>query len=202
MTGFYLALEGAEGAGKSAVAGEVGRVLERRRIEVVRVREPGGTDLGEEVRRLLLHAGELAPWAEAALFAAQRAQLAVEVIGPALERGAWVVSDRSYYSSLAYQGVARGLGPERVRALNETVLGEVVPDLVVLLDVDPELGLGRQRETDRIGGSGVELQRMVVDAYRKLAADEPERVVAVDAGRPIEAVAAEVVDLAEARWRS
>lgn len=187
MRGRYLALEGVEGAGKSTIARRLveGLLAEGRRALLVR--EPGGTRLGEEVRRLLLDSEEMGPWAEALLFAAQRAQLAVEVVGPALQRGEWVVTDRSYYSSLAYQGWARGLGIEQVRLVNEAGLGEVVPDLVVVLEVDPEVGLARQQHADRIGGQGVEFQQRVAEGYRRLAEAEPHRVVLIPAdGDPAE----------------
>lgn len=196
MSRRYIALEGAEGAGKTTVAAAVVRLLEERGERVVAVREPGGTRLGEEIRALLLHAGDMAPWTEAALFAAQRAQLAAEVVAPALAAGTWVVTDRSYYSSLAYQGGARGLGIEAVRALNETVLAGVVPDLVAVLDVDPAAGLARQVGEDRIGGSGLAFQEAVVAAYHRLARDEPSRVVLVPAGRPAVEVAEAVLGAA------
>lgn len=193
MSGRYIALEGAEGAGKTTVAAALVDLLEARGERVILVREPGGTRLGEQIRSLLLHTGEMAPWAEAALFAAQRAQLAAEVIGPALAAGRWVVADRSYYSSLAYQGGARGLGIDAVRALNEAVLGGVVPDLVAVLEVDPAAGLARQVGEDRIGASGLAFQRAVVAAYERLAEAEPGRVVLVDASRPAAEVAEAVL---------
>lgn len=198
MSGRYLALEGVEGAGKSTVMNELADLLGSRGLEVVTVREPGGTGLGEKIRRLLLHAGEMAPWAEAALFAAQRAQLVAEVVRPALARGAWVVSDRTLYSSLAYQGGARGLGIEAVRRLNLLAVEETLPDLVVVLDVDPAEGLARQVEADRIGAEGLEFQAAVADAYRRLAMEEPERVVLIEPEDP-GTTAARILELAEAR---
>lgn len=187
MTGVYLALEGVEGSGKSTVASIIVSRLSGGGIEAVQTREPGGTGLGEDIRRLLLHTGDMSPWAEAALFAAQRAQLADEVVGPALARGAWVVSDRSFYSSLAYQGGARGLGIDVVRTINRIALDGVEPDVVAVLDVEPAVGLARQLDADRIGGSGVAFQEKVAAAYRDLAAAEPERVFLIPAdGRPDE----------------
>ena len=116
----YVAFEGIEGAGKSTVAQRVGERLEADGRTVVRVREPGGTAVGERIRAILLgHDLAPDPWTEALLFAAARAQLAAEVIGPALAEGAWVLSDRSVYSSLAYQGAGRGLGVDAVRSVNE-----------------------------------------------------------------------------------
>lgn len=181
MTGFYLAIEGGDGAGKTTVANALRTLLEDQGDTVIVVREPGGTPLGEEVRRLLLHSAEMTPWAEAMLFAAQRAQLAVDVISPALRRGEVVISDRSLYSSLAYQGGGRGLGVERVKEVNLIALSGVTPDLVVVLEVDPQAGLARQSDPDRIGRQGGDFQAEVARTYRKLAADEPDRVVLIDA---------------------
>ncbi len=192
----YIALEGVDGSGKTTVARAMARRLESEGHEVVVVREPGGTNLGEEVRRLLLHSDEMTPWAEAALFAAQRAQLASEVVGPALERGAFVISDRSYYSSLAYQGAARGLGVEAVRALNEAVLDGVIPDLVAVLELEPEVALARQMDPDRIGSTGVRFQEQVADAYRSLALSEPDRVKLVAADGSVDETARRVLELA------
>ncbi len=195
----YVAFEGVEGAGKSTVIRGVAEAFEADGDEVVLVREPGGSPLGEGIRDLLLHGPEMIPWAEAQLFAAQRAQLAAEVIRPALARGAWVLGERSVNSSLAYQGHARGLGIPEVRAVNEAGLGGTWPDQVVLLHTDPEAGLRRQRVADRIGGEGLAFQRLVAEGYRILAEEEPERflVVPVDDSHP-RAVAADVCGMLRA----
>lgn len=190
----YLAIEGVDGAGKSTVCHQVAERL-RERGAVTVVREPGGTRVGEAIRSLLLHGEEMAPWTEALLFAAQRAQLAADVIGPALARGEYVVSDRSYYSSLAYQGGARGLGLEEVRAVNEAGLAGVLPHLVAVLWLDPGDALARQDVVDRIGGAGDAFQWVVADTYRRLAAEDPARVHLVDASRPVTEVVDEVVGL-------
>lgn len=195
----YVAFEGVEGAGKSTVIAGVARRLEEAGDEVVVVREPGGSPLGEGIRELLLHGPTMVPWAEAQLFAAQRAQLAHEVIRPALARGAWVLGDRSVYSSLAYQGHARGLGIDAVRVVNEAGLGGTWPDVVVLLDTDPEEGLRRQRVADRIGGEGIAFQRRVAEGYALLAAAEPGRFVVVPVdGRAPSTVAATVCGMLRA----
>jgi dTMP kinase len=193
MTGFYLALEGIEGSGKSTLGRLLSERLADREIDTVSVREPGGTELGEELRRLVLHSGHVSPWAEAALFAASRAQLAAEVVAPALAQDRWVISDRSYYSSLAYQGGGRGLGVEAVRRLNETVLNGVLPDLVVVLDVEPEVGFARETDRDRIGEGGLALQRVVAQTYRELAASD-DKVMLVDAGTTPTELAAIVLE--------
>lgn len=189
MTRRYVAFEGVDGAGKTTVAALVAERLAARGFDVLAVREPGGTPTGEAIRDILLGlGGVVSDWAEALLFAAARSQLAAEVVGPALEAGRAVVSDRSVYSSLAYQGGARGLGIEAVRRVNEAGLGGVWPELVVLLRVDPGQGLAREAEADRISTAGVALQARVAEAYDLLAAAEPERIVVVDAAAGLEAV--------------
>jgi dTMP kinase len=198
--GRYIALEGIEGAGKSTIQETLSGALRQDGLEVVSVREPGGTATGEGIRRLLLEGDDMTPWAEALLFAAQRSQLADEVIEPALRRGAWVLGDRSVYSSLAYQGGGRGLGIEAVRKVNQAGLGTTWPDLVIVLAVDPQAGLARQDGEDRIGGQGVEFQRRVAGFYAELAAAEPDRVTVVDAGGAVGDVAGQVVDLVRHRW--
>lgn len=180
MSGHYVAVEGIEGAGKSTVVAGIADRLESKGEEVVTVREPGGTPFGEEIRRVLLFGGDMTAWAEAQLFAAQRAQLAEEVIRPALARGAWVLGDRSVYSSLAYQGHARGLGVEAVRAVNKAGLGGTWPDRVVLLRIDPITGLRRQSVIDRIGAEGASFQGKVAEGFDQLADADPDRFVVVD----------------------
>ncbi len=195
----YVAFEGIEGAGKSTVAEHVGRRLESEGRRVVRVREPGGTTVGERIRAILLgHDLAPDPWTEALLFAAARAQLAGEVVGPALAAGAWVLSDRSVYSSLAYQGAGRSLGIDAVRSVNEPGLLGVWPSLVILLNVDPTEGLLRQDVGDRIGDEGVEFQRRAANGFVAAAASEPDRFVIIDAADPLD----EVVDAAYREIRS
>ncbi len=195
--GEYLALEGGDGTGKSTVAGALAARLEALGHGVTLVREPGGTDLGEVVRSLLLDSESVEPWAEVMLFAAQRAELAGEVIRPALERGDWVVSDRSYFSSIAYQGRARGLGEATVRQVNEIALAGTTPDRVFILDVEPSLGLERQHHPDRIGREGVEFQTAVREAFHDLADAEPERVTILDSGRPVDDLVADILERLE-----
>lgn len=182
----YLALEGVDGSGKSTVAAALAARLEESGHTVINVREPGGTPIGEVIRDLLLDSDSMEDWTEALLFAAQRAELAAEVVAPALERGEWVISDRTLYSSIAYQGHARGLGMAQVRRINETGLGGVVPDLVFVLDTDPEEGLARQHRSDRIGGEGLDFQMKVREGYLALATEEPGRVRVLDGSLPVE----------------
>jgi dTMP kinase len=184
----YLALEGGDGSGKTTVASALADRLEAQGHRVVLVREPGGTELGEKLRDIVLDSDHVDRWAEVFLFAAQRAQLARDVVLPALERGAWVISDRSYYSSITYQGRARGLGEVRVRQINEIGLEGIEPDHVFVLEVDPGTALGRQKRPDRIGAESVEFQQLVYDAYADLARDEPQRVMMLRGDEPVESL--------------
>jgi dTMP kinase len=196
----YIALEGIEGTGKSTVALQLAEHLRGSGREVIVVREPGGTPPGEGIRDLLLHGDDLEPWTEALLFAAQRAQLAAEVVRPALAAGTWVISDRTVYSSLAYQGGGRGLGVEQVRAVNAAGLLGTWPEMVVLLEIDPATGLARQRVADRIGAEGIRFQQRVAETFAALAEAEPDIFRSVTADRPLEEVAASVIALVEDRW--
>jgi dTMP kinase len=179
------ALEGVDGSGKTTVGKALVEALGRRGVEAILVREPGGTAVGETVRGLLLDSESLDPWAEVFLFAAQRAELARSVVLPALEADTWVVSDRTYYSSIAYQGRGRGLGEDEVRTINEIGLDGVVPDHVFVLDVPPDVALARQDHPDRIGREGVAFQTSVRDAYRDLSAVE-DKVVTIDGALRVE----------------
>ena len=192
--GRYIAFEGVEGAGKSTVVARVAQHFEDRGATVVLVREPGGTEVGEHIREILL-GGEHQPSAraEAALFAAARAQLIIEKVTPALEKGSWVLTDRSAYSSLAYQAVGRGLDLEEIRQLNDIALGGVWPDTVVLLRLEAEAGLSRQAVGDRIGDEPGAFHARVAAAFDMLAAREPDRFVVVDASAPSEEVVAHVI---------
>jgi dTMP kinase len=195
----YVAFEGVEGAGKSSVSKLVAEHLRGIGEHVITVREPGGTPVGEAIREILL-GGELHPLpaSEAALFAAARAQLVASTVVPALEEGAWVLSDRSAYSSLAYQGGGRGLAMEAVRELNDIALRSVWPDRVVLLRVDYTRGLRRQSVGDRIGDESETFHQTVASTFDVLAAAEPDRFVVVDAAQPLDVVvksAVEALDL-------
>jgi dTMP kinase len=190
----YVALEGVDGSGKSTVGKALLEALAGRGIEAILVREPGGTEVGEAVRTLLLDSRSLDDWAEVFLFAAQRAELAREVIAPALEADTWVISDRSYYSSIAYQGRARGLGEEEVRSINEIGLDGVLPDHVFVLDVEPGLALERQDTPDRIGKEGVLFQESVRSSYRDLAHAE-EKVTLLDGTMSVEEMVSAILEV-------
>jgi dTMP kinase len=190
----YIALEGVDGSGKSTVGRALVDRLNALGEEAILVREPGGTVVGEAVRGLLLDSDSLGVWAEVFLFAAQRAELASEVVGPALESGTWVVSDRTYYSSIAYQGRARGLGVDKIRTINETGLDGVLPDYVFVLDVDPDVALARQDSPDRIGKEGLEFQMAVRSAYLDLAKSE-DKVMVLDGSLSVEDLADRILEV-------
>jgi dTMP kinase len=186
----FVTFEGLDGSGKTTQAELLRAHLVDAGREVVATREPGGTELGERIRRLLLEGGEMSPWAEAALFAAARSELVDEVIVPALERGADVICDRYLDSSLAYQGIARGLGVDEVLELNQRVLRGVMPDRTFLLLVDADESERRVGSaTDRIEGAGGGFRRRVDEAYRELAERFPERIRALDGTLPAEEIA-------------
>ena len=183
----FVTFEGVDGSGKSTQARLLVEALRTEGRDVVATREPGGTELGERVRDLLLHGNGLSPWAEATLFAAARAQLVEEVIRPALARGADVVCDRYLDSSLAYQGIGRELGVDRVLELNLVATGGLLPDRTFLLDVPVEEAARRRgADSDRLEAEGREFAERVGIAYRELAAAFPRRIVRVDATRPPE----------------
>jgi dTMP kinase len=188
----FVTFEGADGSGKSTQAELLRDALAAEGRDVVLTREPGGTELGEHVRKLVLDGPSMGAWAEAALFAASRAQHVEEVIRPALARGAVVLCDRYVDSSLAYQGVARGLGVDEVLELNLRVTGGLLPDVTFLLLIAPEAAAARWSDADRLEREGEALQAKVDAAYRTLAERFPERIVEVDGDRPPETIRDEI----------
>jgi len=189
----FITFEGLDGSGKSTQAEFLADWLRGLGRTVLTTREPGGTAVGEAVRELVLHGDELSPWTEAALFAAARAEHVELAIRPALERGEDVVCDRYLDSSVAYQGIARGLGESRVLELNLTVTGGLLPDRTFLVLVDPEEARRRGGEhRDRIERETEEFMRRADEAFRSIAASHPARIVALDGDRPAGAIAEEV----------
>lgn len=191
----FIAFEGGEGAGKSTQIGLLAEALRAAGRAVLVTHEPGDTRIGPTVRRLLLdpaNAG-LSARAEALLYAADRAEHVDAVIRPALRRGADVLTDRYVDSSLAYQGAGRPLDPQAVAFVNDWAVDGLVPDLTVVLDVDPVLGLRRASSTpDRLEAEPLEFHRRVREGFLALAARDPGRYLVVDAARPADVVAAAV----------
>jgi dTMP kinase len=189
----FVSFEGVDWSGKSTQARLLAEWLRDRGRTVLATREPGGTPVAEAVRDLVLHGEDMAPWTEAALYAAARADHVAHTIRPALERGEDVVSDRYLDSSVAYQGSGRGLGEDEVRQLSLLVTGGLLPDRTFLVLIDPdEASLRAGGDRDRIERAGGEFMRTVDRAYRELAAREPTRVVALDGGRAPDEIAEEV----------
>jgi dTMP kinase len=177
----FVTFEGVDGSGKSTQARLLAERLRSEGRDVVLTREPGGTAAGERIREILLHGEALAPWAEASLFAAARAQLVEEVVRPALARGADVVADRYLDSSLAYQGIARGLGVEPVLELNMLATTGLMPDRTFLILLPPaEAALRRSGNLDRIEQEGLAFAEEVDRAYREIARAFADRVQVVD----------------------
>jgi dTMP kinase len=188
----FVTFEGLDGSGKTTQAELLAAALERHGRDLVLTREPGGTPLGERLRELLLAGEDMTAWPEAALFAAARAELVERVIRPALQRGADVVCDRYIDSSLAYQGIARGLGVDRVLELNLQATRGLLPDRTFLLLVDLDESARRLGAPDRMERQGDEFRRAVDGAYRELAELFPRRIVTIDATQPVDDVANEI----------
>jgi dTMP kinase len=189
----FVTFEGLDGSGKSTQAELLAETLRERGREVVTTREPGGTDVGEGIRDLVLHGPDMMPWTEAALYAAARAELVEEVIRPALERGADVICDRYIDSSIAYQGIGRGLGVGRVLELNLAAVRGLLPDKTFLIQLGHEVARARQKEQpDRIERERDDFQAAVDEAYRGLAAIFPRRITAVDGTQAPDTIAKEI----------
>ena len=201
--GRFITFEGGEGAGKSTQMGRLAARLARIGLEVVSTREPGGSPLAESLRAFILsgRARAWGPLGEAVLFSAARADHVDQLIAPALERGAWVTCDRFADSTRAYQGAAGALDPALVEDLQRVAVAGVTPDLTLLMDIAPEIGLARARArrgaltADRFEGEGLAFHQALRSAFLALAAREPDRFVVVDA-------AADVDTLEQEIWRA
>jgi dTMP kinase len=199
-TGVLISLEGCDGCGKSTQATILCERLAACGLPVgpasqpgAVVREPGGTPAGEAIRDVLLHGPHMSPWTETLLYAAARAELVQQVLLPGLEAGRVLVLDRYVDSSLAYQGFARGLGMDAVLAVNQPGLQGAMPDLTLVLDVDPVVALSRTgADGDRIEAEGLDFQRRVAAGFAALAHQLPERVRLVDGFRDVDLVAVDV----------
>ena len=199
MTGVFITLEGGDGSGKSTQMGALTEWLQAQGRIVVQAREPGGTELGLEVREIVLHRrGHIAPRAEALLYAADRAHNIATVVRPALARGDVVIQDRYLDSSVAYQGAGRVLDPPEVRQMSLWATEGLLPHLTVLLDLDP--AVGRERLTasrtryDRLEAEESDFHERVRAAYLALAAAEPERFLVLDATLPVDELHASIRD--------
>ena len=197
--GKFITLEGGEGVGKSTQVKALADALRHRGIDVLVTREPGGSEGGERIRELLLAGADerWGPRAEVLLFAAARADHVEKTIGPALESGRWVLSDRFVDSSLAYQGGAGGLGIEAVRSINVAAVGDFFPDRTLVLAADDGSERARARDhgtSDRIGGRPDDYHRKVDAAFQIIAAEEPERVRLIDASGSKEQVTRRLLD--------
>jgi dTMP kinase len=191
----FVSFEGLDGSGKSTQVERLRATLAAEGREVVTAREPGGTALGERLRELVLHGEEMTPWAEALLYAAARAELVVQVIRPALERGADVLVDRYLDSSVAYQGVGRGLGLDAVLELNLNAVGGLLPDRTFVLAVDAGTSRGRVGgDPDRIERAADSFHAAVAAGYEQLAARFPERIVVLDGELDPETLADRIAD--------
>ena len=187
--GFFITIEGIEGAGKSTLAEALQQRLCSNNREVVLTREPGGGQVGDLIRDLLLDSGkQMSQRAELLLFEAARAQHVDEVIAPALGRGAVVICDRFADSSIAYQGHARGIDAGTIACLNDFATRGLKPNLTILLDLPADVGLARQRSLDRISSEGLAFHESVREGYLAIARAEPDRVVVVDAAESFEDV--------------
>lgn len=197
MAGLFITFEGGDGAGKTTQSDILIAWLEAQGRTVVTSREPGGTDLGLELREIVLHRrGEIAPRAEALIYAADRAHNIATKVRPALERGDIVVQDRYLDSSVAYQGAGRVLGGDEVREVSLWATEGLLPDLTILLDLPESLGADRLADSrtqyDRLEAEKADFHGRVRAAYLELAAAEPDRFLVIDARQPVETIAAAV----------
>ena len=197
MTGLFITLEGGDGSGKSTQAALLTQWLEHEGHTVLRSREPGGTDVGLEIRQIVLHhRGEVSPRAEALLYAADRAQHVATRVRPALARGEVVILDRYLDSSIAYQGAGRVLGASEVRDLSLWAAEDLLPDLTILLDLDETVARGRldadHKVFDRLESEKSEFHARVRAAFLDLAHDEPARFLVLDAAASVTSIASSI----------
>lgn len=190
MAGLFIALEGPDGSGKSTITKQLGDYFKDNNIDHIITREPGGTTIGEDIRDLVLDTKniEMGPETEALLYAASRGQHVYEKIAPALKEGKIVLCERFVLSSLAYQGVGRGLGIKEVKAINDFAIKDVYPDLILFFHIDPEVTL--KRKTTKLGGDrlekeGNDFHSRVYDGYMELIKMYPKNIKIIDATKPI-----------------
>lgn len=195
--GLLIALEGPDGSGKSTQIRMLCDYLENKSHEVLLTREPGGTDISEKIRQIILDNSnsEMCGMCEALLYASSRAQLAEEVLKPALERGCIVLSDRFVYSSIVYQGIGRGLGIDRIKYINDAALNGVKADLTIMINVSYEEGLRRksnQRDLDRLENSGNNFHKKVYEGYQYIATNM-DNIIVIDGNRSLQEVHEDII---------
>lgn len=191
--GIFITMEGPDGAGKSTQIDLLKKYLEDKGYNILLTRDPGGNDISEAIRGIILNKDftEMGYMTELLLYASARAQLVKENIKPALEAGTAVIADRFVDSSAVYQGIGRGLGIDTVYKVNEFALQGIMPDMTILMDLDAEVGLARkknQAELDRMERESVDFHKKVVDGYRDLADRYPERILKVDAALQVQEI--------------
>ncbi|MFD1179586.1 dTMP kinase [Paenibacillus puldeungensis] len=197
--GLFISLEGGDGSGKTTVMQELGRVLEEHGVSYIATREPGGIEIAEKIREIILNPKHTTMDArtEALLYAAARRQHLAEKVEPALKQGTCILCDRFVDSSLAYQGYARGLGIEEVMNINSFAINGRFPNITFYLDIEPELGLtriaaGQGREVNRLDMESLQFHQKVREGYLIVADMYPERIKVIDASRTKDEVAAEI----------
>ncbi|MCT4597107.1 MAG: dTMP kinase [Vallitalea sp.] len=200
MRGLFITIEGAEGSGKSTQIDLLKTYLDKNKYEIVLTREPGGTNISEAIRNILLDKQymEMSDTTEALLYAASRAQHVEQFIKPALEQGKIVICDRFLDSSLIYQGCARGLGIETIEEINKYATKGLEPDITILLDIEPKQGLKRkedQKELDRIELQKSEFHEKVCNGFKELAKKHPHRIKKIDASKSIEDIHNEIISI-------
>lgn len=194
--GLFISFEGSEGSGKSTQIARLAEHLQKIGREVVATREPGGTVIGEQIRNIIVHnskGDEMCAETELLLFTAARAQVVREVIAPALARGAIVLSDRYLDSTTVYQGIARDLAPAPVDQINRFAVGDVMPDITIVIDVPTDVSLARIRQRasvapDRMERAGLDFFTKVRDGYLALARAHPDRIVLLDGTQSADAI--------------
>ncbi len=195
-SGKLISFEGSEGSGKSTQIARLAAHLQKTGREIVATREPGGTEIGEQIRNIIVHnsrGDEMCPETELLLFTAARAQVVREVIAPALTRGAIVLSDRFLDSSTVYQGIGRNLAADPVAQINRFAVGNVMPDLTIVIDVPTEVGLARIRQRasdlpDRMERENIDFYKKIREGYLLLAQGMPDRVVVIDGTLSLDAI--------------
>lgn len=207
--GKLISFEGSEGSGKSTQIIRLAAHLQKLQRDVVSVREPGGTEIGEQIRNIIVHnsrGDEMCAETELLLFAAARAQLVREIIAPAIKRGAIVLSDRFLDSSTVYQGIGRNLAPDPVQQINRFAVGAVMPDLTVVIDVPTEVSLARihQRATDvpdRMERENIDFYHKVRDGYLVLAKSMPERFALIDGTKSEDVIEKKIWEVVKPRLK-